>query len=149
MKTVYGIIFNRPIQAAFVGWAVAQLLKFFINFLINRKADKSRLLGAGGMPSSHSAMACAMMTTIGMHSGFDSTVFALSACFATVVMYDAAGVRRSTGKNAETLNTLIDMLVDNGYDLNDEQKLKELVGHTPLQVLAGAVLGILIGILMS
>ena len=89
-----------------------------------------------------------MLMTIGFREGFSSSIFALAFCFSGVVMYDAAGVRRSTGKNAAVINQLMDMLSGNGYTF-DEKRLKELVGHTPIQVLAGALLGTLIGTLMA
>ena len=136
------------IQAAALAWAVAQALKVMLTLAISRRFDKSRVLGSGGMPSSHSAMACAMLMTIGFREGFSSSIFALAFCFSGVVMYDAAGVRRSTGKNAAVINQLMDMLSGNGYTF-DEKRLKELVGHTPIQVLAGALLGTLIGTLMA
>ena len=89
-----------------------------------------------------------MLTVIGFHEGFDSSIFALAFCFTGVVMYDAAGVRRSAGKNAAMINHLLDGLSDNGYAF-DEERLKELVGHTPVQVMAGALLGILVGTLLA
>ena len=148
MGVILEILGNRVIQAAALAWAVAQALKVMLPLAISRRFDKSRVLGSGGMPSSHSAMACAMLMTIGFREGFSSSIFALAFCFSGVVMYDAAGVRRSTGKNAAVINQLMDMLSGNGYTF-DEKRLKELVGHTPIQVLAGALLGPLIGTLMA
>lgn len=148
MGVILEILGNRVIQAAALAWAVAQALKVMLTLAISRRFDKSRVLGSGGMPSSHSAMACAMLMTIGYREGFSSSIFALAFCFSGVVMYDAAGVRRSTGKNAAVINQLMDMLSGNGYTF-DEKRLKELVGHTPIQVLAGALLGTLIGTLMA
>ena len=148
MGVILEILGNRVIQAAALAWAVAQALKVMLTLAISRRFDKSRVLGSGGMPSSHSAMACAMLMTIGFREGFSSSIFALAFCFSGVVMYDAAGVRRSTGKNAAVINLLMDMLSGNGYTF-DEKRLKELVGHTPIQVLAGALLGTLIGTLMA
>lgn len=148
MSVLIEIINNRVIQAAALAWAVAQGLKVILTLCISRKFDKSRVLGSGGMPSSHSAMVCAMLTTIGFREGFSSSIFALAFCFAGVVMYDAAGVRRSTGKNAAVINHMLDGLATNGY-IFDEERLKELVGHTPIQVLAGALLGIFIGTLIA
>ena len=148
MGVILEILGNRVIQAAALAWAVAQALKVMLTLAISRRFDKSRVLGSGGMPSSHSAMACAMLMTIGFREGFSSSIFALAFCFSGVVMYDAAGVRRSTGKNAAVINQLMDMLSGNGYTF-DEKRLKELVGHTPIQVLAGALLGMLIGTLMA
>ena len=148
MGVILEILGNRVIQAAALAWAVAQALKVMLTLAISRRFDKSRVLGSGGMPSSHSAMACAMLMTIGFREGFSSSIFALAFCFSGVVRYDAAGVRRSTGKNAAVINQLMDMLSGNGYTF-DEKRLKELVGHTPIQVLAGALLGTLIGTLMA
>lgn len=148
MGVILEILGNRVIQAAALAWAVAQALKVLLTLAVSKRFDRSRVLGSGGMPSSHSAMACAMLMTIGYREGFASSIFALAFCFAGVVMYDAAGVRRSTGKNAAVINQLMDMLSGDGY-MFDEKRLKELVGHTPVQVLAGALLGMLIGTLMA
>ena len=148
MGVILEILGNRVIQAAALAWAVAQALKVMLTLAISRRFDKSRVLGSGGMLSSLSAMACAMVMTIGFREGFSSSIFALAFCFSGVVMYDAAGVRRSTGRNAAVINQLMDMLSGNGYTF-DEKRLKELVGHTPIQVLAGALLGTLIGTLMA
>ena len=139
---------NRVIIAAFTAWAIAQGLKVILTLLLSRKLDTTRFFGSGGMPSSHSAMVCAMVTSIGFTEGFDSSICALACCFAGVVMYDAAGVRRSTGKNAAVLNHLLDGLAGNGF-VFDEERLKELVGHTPVQVFAGALLGIFVGTLIG
>ena len=148
MSILIEIFSNRVIQAAALAWAIAQGLKVILTLCISHKFDSSRVFGSGGMPSSHSAMACAMMTMIGFREGFGSSIFALAFCFAGVTMYDAAGVRRSTGKNAEVINHMLDDLATRGFYM-DEERLKELVGHTPLQVMAGALLGIFIGTLMA
>lgn len=147
MGVVLEIFSNRIIQAAALAWAIAQGLKVLLTLMISKKFDSTRVFGSGGMPSSHSAMTCAMMMMVGFTEGFSSSVFALAFCFSGVVMYDAAGVRRSTGKNAAVLNRLIDRLANDGTF--DEEHLKELVGHTPIQVLAGALLGVLVGTLMA
>lgn len=147
MGVVLEIFGNRIIQAAALAWAIAQGLKVLLTLMISKKFDSTRVFGSGGMPSSHSAMTCAMMMMVGFTEGFSSSVFALAFCFSGVVMYDAAGVRRSTGKNAAVLNRLIDRLANDGTF--DEEHLKELVGHTPVQVLAGALLGVLVGTLMA
>ena len=142
------IVTNRAIQAAALAWAIAQTIKVFLTLAISKRFDHTRVFGSGGMPSSHSAMACAMVTTVGFREGFSSTIFGLAFCFAGVVMYDAAGVRRSTGRNAAVINHLIEGLAGNGFAF-DEERLKELVGHTPIQVLAGALLGILVGAMIA
>ncbi|MBQ6857922.1 MAG: divergent PAP2 family protein [Clostridia bacterium] len=148
MSVLLGILSNRVIQAAALAWVIAQGLKVILTLIISGRFDSGRVFGSGGMPSSHSAMVCAMVMVIGFREGFSSAVFALAFCFACVVMYDAAGVRRSAGKNAAVLNHLLDSLAGNGMVFNEE-RLKELVGHTPIQVSAGALLGILVGTLMA
>jgi len=148
MNIIHDFFANRVVIAAFAAWAIAQGLKVILTLVISRRFDVSRIVGSGGMPSSHSALVCAMVTAIGFIEGFSSSIFALGSCFAAVVMYDAAGVRRSTGKNAAVLNHLLDGLAGNGF-VFDEERLKELVGHTPIQVLAGALLGILVGTLIA
>ena len=147
VSVVLEILSNRIILAAALAWAIAQGLKVLLTFMISKKFDSTRVFGSGGMPSSHSAMTCAMLMMVGFTEGFSSSVFALAFCFSGVVMYDAAGVRRSTGKNAAVLNRLIDRLANDGTF--DEEHLKELVGHTPIQVLAGALRGVLVGTLMA
>ena len=148
MNILLEILNNRAIVAAVLAWAIAQGLKVLLTLAISRRFDSSRMWGSGGMPSSHSAMVCALTTTVGIREGCASSMFALACCFAGIVMYDAAGVRRSAGKNAAMINHLLDGLSDNGYAF-DEERLKELVGHTPVQVMAGALLGILVGTLLA
>ena len=147
MSVLLEILSNRIVQGGFLAWAIAQALKVILTLIISKKFDSTRMWGSGGMPSSHSSTTCALMMLIGFSEGFDSAVFALAFAFSAIVMYDAAGVRRSTGKNAAVLNRLIDDLYKDGSF--HEEHLKELVGHTPIQVLAGAVLGIIIGTLMA
>ena len=148
MGVILEILGNRVIQAAALAWAVAQALKVMLTLAISRRFDKSRVLGSGGMPSSHSAMACAMLMTIGFREGFSSSIFALAFCFSGVVMYDAAGVRRAAGKQAAKINRIIKHLMEKSSDYQDtEKQLRELLGHTPLEVVAGALLGIIIAIL--
>lgn len=148
MSVLFEILSNRVIQAAALAWAIAQGLKVILTLILSGKFDGSRMLGSGGMPSSHSAMTCAMLMVIGFREGFSSSIFALAFCFSGVVMYDAAGVRRSAGKNAAVINHLIEGLAGNGFEFNEE-RLKELVGHTPIQVMAGALLGALVGTLLA
>lgn len=148
MDVIRQIAGNRAIAAAVVAWAVAQAIKVLLTLAISKRFDSSRVLGSGGMPSSHSSTVCALVTVIGLQEGLSSPVFALAFCLAGVVMYDAAGVRRSTGRNAAVINRLIEDLGKDGFTFTEE-RLKELVGHTPIQVLAGALLGILIGTLLA
>ena len=141
------ILQNDLLSTALVAWLIAQLLKTIIHFSYAGKRNWSRLWGSGGMPSSHSATVTAMATAAGLHFGFDNYPFAIAAVLAMVVMYDACGVRRAAGEQARILNEWSKMLAAT-KDLPVEEKLKEFIGHTPLQVLMGALLGILIGILL-
>lgn len=148
MEVFLDVIGNTVIQAAFFAWASAQIIKVLLTLAISKRFDSTRVLGSGGMPSSHAAMVCAMVTAIGFREGVSSSMFALAFCFAGVVMYDAAGVRRSTGRNAAVINRLIEDLGKDGFVFTEE-RLKELVGHTPIQVFAGALLGILVGTIVA
>ena len=114
MSVLLEILNNRMIQGGFLAWAIAQALKVVLTLIISKKFDSTRMWGSGGMPSSHSSTTCALMMMIGFAEGFDSAVFALAFAFSAIVMYDAAGVRRSTGKNAAVLNRLIDDLYKDG-----------------------------------
>lgn len=142
------LINNRIFVASVSGWLVAQILKTIIHMWFNRKFVAERLVGSGGMPSSHSATVCALAAAAGMEYGGGSFQFAMAAVFAIVVMYDAIGVRRETGIQARVLNEMMELFTKMGKEMSVEDKLKEFVGHTPLQVLMGALLGILIAVLM-
>ena len=148
MEFIEGIIHNRIFMASFCGWLVAQILKTLIHMWFNRKFVAERLVGSGGMPSSHSATVCALATAAGIEYGGGSFEFAVAAILAIVVMYDAIGVRRETGIQAKVLNEMMEMFDKMGKEMSVEEKLKEFVGHTPLQVLMGALLGIFIAALM-
>lgn len=139
------LIHNTVFMAAVTGWFVAQLLKTIIDTCINKSFSAERLTGSGGMPSSHSATVCALATSTGIRYGVGSYAFAVSAIIAIIVMYDARGVRRETGIQAQVINEMLDFFQKMGKPLSYEEKLKEFVGHTPLQVLVGAILGIAIG----
>ncbi len=145
MHSFVGIFNNEALGIAFIGWAVAQILKVIICTIKNKKIDLTRIVGSGGMPSSHSSTVTSLSTAVGLYCGFDSTQFALSFIFAFIVMYDAAGVRRAVGEQARILNEMIDESLQ-GKTENLQKKLKELIGHTKKEVLVGAVLGILIAI---
>ena len=140
---------NQVLVSAVMGWVVAQFLKTLIDFALNKSFNAERLVGSGGMPSSHSATVCGMTTAAMLKYGVGSFEFAVSFVVSMVVMYDAIGVRRETGKQAKLLNSI---LSENPLKLNAEvlqEKLKEYVGHTPLQVMAGAILGILLALGMN
>ena len=144
MKSLAGVFYNHVLFAALIGWFAAQTLKIPIHYRLEHKWDWSRFHGSGGMPSSHSAMVVSAAVMTGAAAGFDSPVFAVAVVLACIVMYDAAGVRRETGKQATVINQILRDVLVNGQPISDAQ-LKELVGHTLPQVLAGALLGILIG----
>jgi acid phosphatase family membrane protein YuiD len=124
-------------------WFVAQLLKLIIELIRDRRLVISNMVTMGGMPSSHSATVCALATTIAITEGFDSVFFALSVFFAIIVMFDAAGVRQTVGHQSNILNKMLDELFKGKPAF--EERLKELIGHSRLQVFAGAALGILLG----
>lgn len=129
----------------------AQLLKVLINLIVIGRFIPERIWGAGGMPSSHSATVCAMVVSTGRFCGVGSTMFAIAVVLSVIVMYDAMGVRREAGEQAKVLNQMLHEWMDEGargLPWLADKKLKEMVGHTPVQVLAGAVLGVAIGFVM-
>ena len=135
---------NLILGLAVVAWFVAQVLKFLINLVIHKRLDIELLLSSGGMPSSHSSFVCAAATAIGCLEGFGSSLFALSVVLALVVMYDACNVRRAAGEQARILNYIVEHWEEISPAMVGKE-LKELLGHTPMQVLMGALLGIVIG----
>lgn len=143
MHSIAGILHNHVLFAALIGWFLAQAFKIPIHYLVEKKWDWHRFHGSGGMPSSHTAMVVAGMIMVGALNGFDTALFAVSAVFSSVVMYDAAGVRRETGRQAEVINRILQDVLINGKPISDVE-LKELVGHKPIEVAGGAVLGIMI-----
>ncbi|MDR5658186.1 divergent PAP2 family protein [Serpentinicella sp. ANB-PHB4] len=142
---------NNILLVSLLAWFIAQSLKVIHTYLVDKRFNVSRFVGSGGMPSSHSAFVMALTTSIGLTEGWDSPLFALSFGFAMVVMYDAAGVRNAVGKQAVIINKMIaDLHNKNKKQLKqkNEKRLKELVGHTPFEVLVGGILGIIIAILI-
>ena len=140
---------NQIFISAILGWFVAQVLKTLIHMIINKKFVAERMVGSGGMPSSHSSTVCALATAAGMKYGGGSYEFARAIMLAIIVMYDAMGVRRETGKQGRVLNEMLEIFTNMGNQISAEEKLKEFVGHTPLQVLMGAILGIIIALLVG
>ena len=138
---------NTIFLTAAFGWLVAQVLKTLIHLIVSKKFVAERLVGSGGMPSSHSATVCALVTAVCYEYGAGSFEFAISFVLSMIVMYDAMGVRRETGKQAKLLNSVFFENILNLDGVFLQEKLKEYVGHTPLQVVAGAVLGILLAVL--
>lgn len=138
---------NRPLWAAAMGWFIAQLIKTLVSLRKERRLNLGHLVASGGMPSSHSALVMGLATAVGRIDGLQSTAFALAAVFAGVVMYDAAGVRLAVSRQARILNLMLeDFFHERGIG---EQRLRELIGHTPTQVFVGALLGIVMGLLMT
>jgi hypothetical protein len=136
------IFLNIPLVAAGVAWALAQIVKVPLDYFFTREFNWHLLLSAGGMPSSHSALVTGLAWTTGLEYGFDSPVFAVASVLAAIVIYDATGVRRAAGEHAKVINRMIADLVE-GHPLK-EKELKELLGHTPRQVLAGIIFGWLV-----
>ncbi len=143
MYNFQAILHNTPLWAAIIAWAAAQGIKIILALIVDKKFDASRIVGTGGMPSSHSSFTMALSFSIGKYYGFDSPLFAIALIFSFVTMYDAQGIRRAAGKQAEILNMLI-----LEHKIPNVGELKELLGHTPLEVAAGALLGIVIGLWM-
>lgn len=144
MNGMNQLLQNKVLWIAVLCWFVAQTLKVIFTIVIDRRFDFTRFVGSGGMPSSHSSFVIGLANSIGLTEGYHSTMFALSFVFALVVMYDAAGVRQSVGQQAVILNQLFDMSDKQGKVWKDYAKLKELVGHTPVEVFLGALLGIVL-----
>lgn len=144
------LLHNFPLACAGTGWIVAQILKVFTGIFKQRKFSIVALLfGNGGMPSSHSASVTALAISCGLCYGFDSGYFAIAVMFAIIVMGDAAGVRRETGEQAKILNRITKDLFTHTSPEEIDRDLKELVGHTPLQVIIGSALGLAIPFLMA
>ena len=138
---------NYILWTAVVSWFLAQLIKFVVALVRERRFSLLLLVSSGGMPSSHTSFVVALATMVGLQVGFDSILFAMAATFSAVIMYDATGVRQHAGRQAAVLNMLVEHLDDPNISL--ETKLKELLGHTPRQVVAGLVLGILVALISS
>lgn len=136
---------NQILITTLLAWVSAQLIKVTIGVIKNRRFDFRWILGSGGMPSSHAAGAAALAWSIGLQTGWSSVYFALAVSFAIVVMFDAQGVRRATGKQAQILNKITDDIYWKGRI--GEDRLRELIGHTPVEVLIGMLLGIVIAAL--
>lgn len=128
----------------FLMWFGIQLFKVIYDLVTTKKFNFKRIMGAGGMPSSHSAVVTSLATLIGKNEGVNSPIFAIAVIFAFVVMYDAAGIRRAAGKQASLLNKIIATPGLNGIQM--QEKLVEVLGHTPVQVFVGALIGIIAGL---
>ena len=141
-----GIIANKVFIITMMAWIIAQCIKVSLGAIRERRFNFRWFIGTGGMPSSHAAGATALATVCGLEVGFDSVTFALATVFALVTMFDAQGVRRQTGQQAEILNMILDDIYWKGKVESD--RLKELIGHTPIQVFMGAVIGLLTALIL-
>ena len=145
MEIFLQLVTNKYLYIPFLLWFGIQTFKLIWDLVTTKKFNFKRILGAGGMPSSHSAVVCSLATLVGKDQGFDSSIFAIAVIFAFVVMYDAAGVRRAAGKQAKLLNKIVQTP---GLAVNEvQEKLVEVLGHTPTQVLVGAFIGVIAGII--
>lgn len=142
-----GLIGNYVFISAVCGWFIAQFIKCITYAVKNHKLSWTVIMSSGGMPSSHSATVSAMVVSTAKLCGVGSTEFALAFAFAFIVMYDAAGVRRAAGEHAKVINRIATDISD-GDDNYLDKELKELIGHTPLQVVMGALLGVVIALLI-
>ena len=136
----------RYIIVPFLVWLGIQLFKFFYDIIKEKRFNFKRLMQAGGMPSSHSAVVVSLTTMIAKAEGIASPLFGVSLIFAFIVMYDAAGVRRAAGKQAKLLNKIVETPGLSGVEVSE--KLVEVLGHTPVQVIVGAVIGLVVGIII-
>ena len=143
----YEIFNNKIIQTSALAWFVAQLIKIIIDCIRNKTINPALIVSSGGMPSSHSSFVTSLACAVGFKEGFGSSYFAIAFVISMVVMYDASGVRRAAGKQAEVLNIFISNFEKHGIKI--DSKLKELLGHSPIEVFAGAILGIVIAIIMN
>ena len=140
---------NAVFWAAMLGWFSAQGIKVVMTLIKEKKFDAERIMGSGGMPSSHSATVVAATFAVGETIGYDSPLFALGAVFSFIVMYDAANVRMESGKQAKVINRIIEEMKGHTFHIHMDKELKELLGHTYLEVAVGAALGCFIGIWMA
>ena len=148
---------NEVLICSLVSWFIAQVLKIPTYLLVEKELNWRRFFGSGGMPSSHTSFVVALTLMTGFDAGFQSVAFAIAFTLAAIVMYDAMGVRREAGEHARLLNKYLNQLETQNADIDgdgipdkeyDEIELKEFIGHTPLQVLGGVLLGILVGVLI-
>jgi acid phosphatase family membrane protein YuiD len=137
---------NKVLIITLIVWIVAQTVKVIIGVIQEKRFNFKWFIGTGGMPSSHAAGATALATTSGLYLGFDSVAFALAAVFALVTMFDAQGVRRATGQQAQILNKILDDIYWRGKV--ESEQLKELIGHTPTQVFVGLLLGLIVSVFL-
>ena len=142
MHNIVELLQNQALWCAVAAWFIAQALKIPTYWLVEKKLDLMRFFGSGGMPSSHSAFVMALAIMVGATMGFDSACFAIAVVLAAIVMYDASGVRHETGVQGQVLNEIIQKVFVDGQPITDVE-LKELVGHTKVEVAGGFIVGVL------
>lgn len=151
MQFIHSVLtFNEILTVSLLSWFVAQVLKTIINFVLLGRFQLERMWGDGGMPSAHSATVCAMAIVTGRSAGVSSPIFAVACVVAIITMHDAMGVRHETGEQAKVLNQMIDQWIEvseKNAPFLQNMHLKEMVGHTPLQVVAGFLVGLMVGLL--
>lgn len=145
MNNILGFIQNKYIYIPFFLWFAIQTFKVIYDLVTTKKFNFKRIMGAGGMPSSHSAIVTGLATLIGKYEGVDTPIFALALIVAFVVMYDACGVRRAAGKQAALLNKIVETPGLSGVQVSE--RLVEVLGHTPIQVIVGALIGLIVGLI--
>jgi len=139
---------NRPLLSAGASWLTAQILKVIIFSVLERRLHWRKLLETGGLPSAHSALVTGLCLGVGLHEGFESPVFAIALVLALIVMYDAMNLRAEAGKHADLLNELLLLsVIKEAY--KEREKLKELLGHTPFEVIAGILIGVMMAVMLS
>ena len=144
------LISNKILVTGLTAWVISQACKILVHTIVTHEFTPERLVGDGGMPSSHSATVTSMAAATGFVCGWDSPIFALAAIMAIIVMHDAMGVRLETGKQARAINEIIEhLLTADAVDLTPDKVLKEFVGHTPLQVMVGFLLGLVVACVMN
>ncbi len=144
MNTIIQIINNKYIYIPFLLWFFIQTFKVICDLITTKKFNFKRIMGAGGMPSSHSAVVVVLTTLIGKYDGVNTSLFALALVFSFIVMYDAAGVRRAAGKQAKLLNKIVE--TPGLSTVQVQERLVEVLGHTPIQVIVGATIGVVVGL---
>jgi acid phosphatase family membrane protein YuiD len=145
LHSIAGILSNQVLWCAVAAWFIAQALKIPTYWLVEKKLDWGRFFGSGGMPSSHSAFVMSLAIMVGATEGFDSALFAVTVVLAAIVMYDASGVRRETGIQGQVLNQILRHVFVDGQPITDVE-LKELVGHTKVEVAGGFLVGVVVAL---
>ena len=147
MDNFQKVITNKYLYVPLLVWICIQTYKVIYELIKTKKFNFKRIIGAGGMPSSHSAVVTTLATMIGKYEGLDTPIFAMAVIFSLVVMYDAAGVRRAAGKQAKLLNKLVE--TPGLSNIQVQEKLVEVLGHTPMQVIVGAAIGVTVGLIFG